>query len=75
MFRRSNRIIELIDEYGNWTCKVQEGQMNIVSHDHVLQALKHQANRFKCKGKLHRVDDWTLAWALDKIGTTNTSQI
>ncbi len=36
MIRRSNRIIELIDEYGNRICKMQEGRMNIASHDHVL---------------------------------------
>jgi hypothetical protein len=44
MFRRSNRVIELIDEQGTQTCEVQEGRMNIMSHDSVLQALEHQAN-------------------------------
>jgi hypothetical protein len=75
MFRRSNRIIELIDEFGNRTCKVQEGRMNIASHDCILQALEYRANRFKGKPKLHRVDDSTLAWALDKTGTINALQI
>jgi hypothetical protein len=75
MFRRSNRITELIDEFGNRTCEVQEGRMNIASHDCVLQALDYQANRFKGKRKLHGVDDRTFAWALDKTGTIDTSQI
>ncbi len=75
MFRRSKRLIELINEFGNGTCKVQEGQMNIASHDPVLQALEYRANRFKDKRKLHGVDDRTLAWALDETGTIDTLQI
>jgi hypothetical protein len=72
LFRRSNRIIELIDEYGSRTCKVQEGRMNVASHDRILQALEYRANTNKCKGKLHGMDDWTSAWAPDKTGTINT---
>jgi hypothetical protein len=75
MFRRSNRVIELINEYGNHACKVQEGWMNVTSHDCILQVLEYWANRFKCKGKLEGVDNWTLAWALDKTGTIDTLQI
>ncbi len=75
MFRRSNRITELINEFGNWTCKVQKGRMNIASHDRVLRALEYQANRLKGKRKLHGVDDRTFAWALDKTGTIDTMQI
>ncbi len=52
MFRRSNREIELINEYGNRACEVQEGRMNIMGHYSVLQALVNRANRFKGKGKL-----------------------
>ncbi len=44
MFRRSNREIELINEYGTQTCKVQKGQMNITNHDSILRALDCQAN-------------------------------
>jgi hypothetical protein len=75
MFRRSNRIIELIDEYSNRTCKVQEVGMNVASHDRVLQALEYWANRVKCKGKLQGVNNRTLAWALDKICTIGSLQI
>ncbi len=60
MFRRSNRMTELIDEFGNRTCKVQEGRMNIASHDSVFQALEYRANRLKGERKLHGVDDRTL---------------
>jgi hypothetical protein len=49
--------------------------MNVTSHDCILQALKYQANRLKCKGKLQGVDNWTLAWALDKTPTIDTLQI
>ena len=75
MFRRSNRITELIDELGNRTCEVQEGRMNTASHDQVLQALKYRANWFKGKRKHHGVDDRTFAWALDKTAIINTLQI
>ncbi len=75
MFRRGNKITELIDEFANQTCKVQKGRMNIARHDCVLQALEYQANRFKGKRKLHGVNDRTFAWALDKTGTIDTSQI
>jgi hypothetical protein len=75
MFRRSNRITELIDEFGNQTCKMQEGWMNIASHNHVFQALKNRAKRFKGKRKLQGVDDRTFAWALDKTGTIDIWQV
>ncbi len=75
MFRRSNRITEIINEFGYWMCEVQERRMNIASHDRVLQALEYRVNRFKGKRKLHGVDDRTFAWALDETGTIDTSQI
>ncbi len=74
MFRRSNRVINLIDEQGIRTFEVQEGCMNITSHDSILQALKCRVNRYKCKGKLQSKDDQLLAWALDKTGTIDTLQ-
>jgi hypothetical protein len=74
MFRRSNRVIELFDEQGMRTCKVQEGRMNITSHDSDLKALECRANHYKCKGNLQSKDDWLLAWALDETGTIDTLQ-
>ncbi len=75
MFRRSNRIIKLINEFVYQTCKVQERQMNIASHDYVLKALEYRVNRFKVKRKLHWVDDRTVAWDPDETGTIDTLQI
>jgi hypothetical protein len=43
-FRRSNqymRTIELVDEAGNRTCEIQEGQMFTTSHSLVLAALEN----------------------------------
>jgi hypothetical protein len=34
-------MIDLVDKLGNRTSKVQEGRMNITSHDSVLAALEH----------------------------------
>jgi hypothetical protein len=75
MFRRSNRVIELINKHGTQTCKVQEGWMNITSHDSVLRVRECRANGYKCKEKLQSEDNWLLAWALDKTGTINTLQL
>jgi hypothetical protein len=74
MFQRSNKVIESIDEYGTQTCEVQEGWMDITSHDSVLRALECQANQYKCKGKLQSEEDQLLAWTLDKTGTIDTVQ-
>ncbi len=49
MFRRNNRITELIDEFGNQMCEVQERWMNVASHDHVLQALEYRQISLKVK--------------------------
>jgi hypothetical protein len=47
MFRKSNqyqRTVNLVNKLGNRTSKVQEGRMNITSHNSVLAALEHRAN-------------------------------
>jgi hypothetical protein len=46
-FRKSNqymRTIELVDEAGNRTCKIQEGRMCTASHSLVLAALENRAS-------------------------------
>jgi hypothetical protein len=47
MFRKDNqnlRVIDLIDKHGNCSCEVQEGRMNVISHQSVLQVLEHHAS-------------------------------
>jgi hypothetical protein len=76
MFRRSNRnerIINLIDEYGDQTSAVQGGRMETTSHESVLAALENCANRFTRWGKLRGVDDNLVTWALDETGSIDTS--
>jgi hypothetical protein len=80
MFRKSNqyqRTIDRVDELGNRTSKVQEGRMNITSHDSVLAAPEHQANRYRCKGKLGDIGDRTVlaAAAIDETGTVNAAYL
>jgi hypothetical protein len=78
MFRKSNkyqRTIDLVDKLGNRTSEVQEGRMNITSHDSVLAALEHQVSWYRCTGKLGDIGDHTVlvAAAIDKRGTVNAS--
>ncbi len=75
MFRQSNQnlhVIDLIDEHGSCSCEVQEGRMNVISHQSVLQ-LEHRASQYQYKGKLSGIDGNLVSWALDKTGTVNSS--
>jgi hypothetical protein len=79
-FRKSNqyqRTIDLVNELGNRTSKVQEGRMNITSHNSVLAALEHRANQYRCHGKLGDIGDHTVlaAAAIDKTGTVDASYL
>jgi hypothetical protein len=76
MFRQSNQnlhVIDLIDEHGNCSCEVQEGRMNVISHQSVLHVLEHRASQYQCKGQLSGIDDNLVSWALDKTETVNLS--
>jgi hypothetical protein len=80
MFKKSNqyqRRINLVDKLGNRTSEVQEGRMNITSHDSVLAALEHQANWYRCKGKLGDIGNRTVSAAatIDETGTVNASYL
>jgi hypothetical protein len=47
MFRQSNQnlhLIDLVNEHGNHSCEVQEGRMNVISHQSVLHVLEHHAS-------------------------------
>ncbi len=47
MFRQSNlnlHVIDLVNEYGNSPCEVQEGKMNVICHQSVLHVLKQCAS-------------------------------
>jgi hypothetical protein len=47
MFRQSNqnlRVIDSVQEHSNSSCEVQEGQMNVISHQSVLHVLEHHAS-------------------------------
>jgi hypothetical protein len=65
------RTIELVDEAGNRTCKIQEGQMCTTSHSSVLAALENRACRFR--GKYTCMDNHLVsaAWAVDETGMVN----
>jgi hypothetical protein len=76
MFRQSNQnlhVIDLIDEHSNCSCEVQEGRMNVISHQSVLHVPEHRASQYQCKGKLSGVDNNLVSWALDESGTVNLS--
>ena len=80
MFRKSNqyqRTIDRVDELGNRTSKVQEGRMNITSHNSVLAALENQANQYRCKGKFGDIGDRTVlaAVAIDETGMVDASYL
>ena len=68
-----SRTINLINEFGERSSSVQGGHMEITSHTSVLTALEHRANRYTNRGRLTRVDDSLMAWALDETGTVDTS--
>jgi hypothetical protein len=47
MFRQSNQnfcVIDLIKEHSNCSCEVQEGRINVISHQSVLHVLEHHAS-------------------------------
>jgi hypothetical protein len=69
--------INLVDKLGNKTSKVQEGRMNIASHDSVLAALEHRLNQYKCHRKLGDIGNCTVlaAVAIDKTGTVDASYL
>jgi hypothetical protein len=79
IFRRKSyqyqRTINLVDKHGDRTSKVQEGRMNITSHDSVLATLEHQANQYRNKGKLGDIGDHSIlaAAAIDKTGMVEFS--
>jgi hypothetical protein len=51
--------------------------MNITSHDSVLAALEHQANWYRCHGKLGDIGDRTVsaAAAIDETGMVDASYL
>ena len=51
--------------------------MNITSHDSVLATLEHQANQYRCKGKLGDIGNHTVlaAAAIDEAGTVDASYL
>jgi hypothetical protein len=76
MFRQSNqnlRVIDLIYTHGNCSYEVQEGRMNVISHESVLQVLEHHASQYQCTEKLSGFDDNLVSWALDATGMVNSS--
>jgi hypothetical protein len=80
MFRKSNQYqqtINLVNKLGNRTSEVQEGRMNITSHNSVLAALENQANQYRCKGKFGDIGDRTVlaAVAIDETGMVDASYL
>ncbi len=79
IFRRKSyqyqQTIDLVNKQGNRTSKVQEGRVNITSHDSVLAALEHQAIRYRNQGKLGDIGDRSVsaAAAIHKTGTVDVS--
>jgi hypothetical protein len=76
MFRRSienQRVINLIDECGHQSHDIQEGRMNVTSHESVLAALENRANRYSNRGSTRGADYNLVSWALDETGTINAS--
>jgi hypothetical protein len=75
MFRQRNQnlpVIDLVNKHTNRSCEVQEGRMNVISHQSVLHVLEHHASQHRCKGKLSSIDDNLVSWALDKTGMVNS---
>jgi hypothetical protein len=76
MIRQNNQnlcVIDLVDKHGNHSCEVQEGRMNVISHQSVLQVLEYRASQYQCKGKLSSVDHSLVSRYLDETGTVNLS--
>jgi hypothetical protein len=67
------RTIELVDEAGNRTCEIQEGQMCITSHSLVLTDLEKQASPFRRKDTCMDDNLALVAWAVDETGTVDAS--
>ena len=77
-FRKSDnniRLIDLIDEHGNKTRKELHGNMEIIRHKSILDALSSRANRFRNIGKMTSVDNNYVSFALDETGTINTTSL
>jgi hypothetical protein len=74
MFRQRNQnlhVTDLIDKQGNRSCEVQEGRLNIINHQSVLQALEHCASQYRCKGRLSSTDNHLVSWAIDETETVD----
>ncbi len=76
VFRRSienQRIINLIDKYGNHSSAVQWGQINITSHESVLASLENRASHNSNRGTTCGINDNIIHWSPDKNGMVDTS--
>ena len=47
--------------------------MDITNHESVLTTLANRASRYTTRGPTHGVDDSLVSWALDEMGTVDTS--
>ena len=77
-YRKSDtnlRLIVLIDEHGNKTRKELHGNMEVIRHESILEALSNRANRFRNLGKMTSVDNNHASFALDETGTINTMSL
>jgi hypothetical protein len=71
-FRQSNQnlyVTDFIGEQGNCSYEVQEGRLNIISHQSVLQALEYCTSQHRCKRRLNSMDNHLISWALDETQT------
>ncbi len=66
-------MVNLIDEWGVTSSAVMGGWMDITNHESVLAALANCASRYTTIGPTHGVDDSLVSWALDEMGTVDTS--
>jgi hypothetical protein len=77
LFRRSNhnkQIIQMIDESGTRTRVTQYGRLNTTSHQTIINALAHRAERFQSAGNLS-LNNLLTGTLIDETGTVDTSKI
>ncbi len=75
-FRKSDsnlRLIDLIDEHGNRTRKELHGNMDVIGHESILEALSNRANQFRNVGKTRSVDNHQVSYSLDETGTVDAT--
>ncbi len=77
LFRRSNhnkRIIQLIDESGTRTRVTQYGRLNSTSHQTIINALAHRAERFRST-RILSSNNASTDTPINETGTVDTSII